>query len=93
MALRTKLAAAAERDKLQAMYIELRSSLDPVTQEQQARAVTECEALREHARTLSMNLESHARVVENLSFLNSELVDAANSRAIENQAAAGVKGG
>lgn len=45
-------------------------------------AVRECGALREHARTLSMNLESHARVVENLISLNSELMDAANLRAL-----------
>ena len=30
-------AAVAERDKLQAMYIDLRFSLEPVAQEQQAR--------------------------------------------------------
>ncbi len=43
-------------------------------------AVQECEALREHARMLSANLESHARVVENLIGLNTELMEAANAR-------------
>jgi len=41
----------------------------------------ECEALREHSEMLSVNLESHARVVENLIALNTELMDAANSKA------------
>ena len=44
-------------------------------------AVQECEALREHARMLSANLESHARVVESLITLNTELMEAANARA------------
>lgn len=44
-------------------------------------AAQECEALREHARMLSTNLESHARVVESLIGLNTELVEAANALA------------
>ncbi|KAK9909186.1 hypothetical protein WJX75_008420 [Coccomyxa subellipsoidea] len=86
-------AAVAERDKLQVMYNDLRCNLDPATQDQQAKAVRECGALREHARTLSMNLESHARVVENLISLNSELMDAANLRALESQMKADVEQG
>ncbi|CAL8461993.1 g1524 [Coccomyxa elongata] len=78
-------ASAAERDKMQAMYDELLSKINPVAIEKQASAVQECEALREHARMLSANLESHARVVESLIGLNTELMEAANARAFGNE--------
>ncbi|BDA41283.1 hypothetical protein COCOBI_02-0630 [Coccomyxa sp. Obi] len=77
-------AAAVERDRIQTMYDELRSKIDPIAIEKQASAVQECEALREHARMLSANLESHARVVESLIALNTELMEAANARAFGN---------
>lgn len=43
----------------------------------------ECEALRDHAKTLSASLESHARVLERLIALNAELMDAANAKALQ----------
>uniref|UniRef100_A0A061S1R3 Uncharacterized protein n=1 Tax=Tetraselmis sp. GSL018 TaxID=582737 RepID=A0A061S1R3_9CHLO len=44
-------------------------------------ALSRCAELEGHQRTLSVNLENHARVVEKLIELNAELMDSANTRA------------